>query len=158
MAGQPKKKADLLVLKAQGHSQVEDLLERGKPIEEICKTLKVSRKALYEWLDAPEQAGLLVRARVRAADHLAAETLTIADEVEQDPVAIQKAKLRADTRKWLASKWNAAQYGDSKGVQVNVNLGQLHLEAVKRVKPVNGNDMITIDTNAAPHTEAGSEG
>jgi hypothetical protein len=138
MAGQPKKKADLAVLKALGPDKVEAMLEQGKSLEDVWRDLKVSRKALYEWLDAPEQAGLYARARARAADFLATQALNISDDTEGD---VARDRLRVDTRKWLASKWNAAQYGDSKGVQVNVNLGQLHLEAVKRVKP----DAITID-------------
>jgi hypothetical protein len=157
MAGNPKKRADLALLQKTGQAKVEELLEQGRPIEDICKTLKVSRKALYDWLDAPEQSGLLVRARARAADHLAAETLTIADDVEEDPTAIQKAKLRADTRKWLASKWNAAQYGDSKGMQVTVNMGQLHLEAVKTVKPSQQVDKLTIDVDTSPRVNPDSD-
>lgn len=150
MPGQPKKRADIALLNEVGKAKVEDLLERAIPLETICKDLKVSKRALYDWLDAPEQAGLLTRARARAADHLAVETLAIADEVPAEAAEIQRARLRTDTRKWLASKWNQAQYGESKGVQVNINLADLHLQAVKNVKPLTEHDNLTIEGDAAP--------
>ena len=151
MPGRPKRTADLALLNQVGAAKVEELLEKALPIETICKDLGVSKKALYDWLDAPEQAGLFTRARARAADHLAVETLAIADDVAEDQAAIAKARLRTDTRKWLASKWNAAQYGDSKGVQVNLNLADLHLQAVKVVKPVHEPDTLTLEAEVAPH-------
>lgn len=151
MPGRPKMRADIALLNEMGKAKVEEMLETAMPLETICKELKVSKRALYEWLDAPEQAGLFSRARARAADHLAVETLAIADEVPAEAAEIQRARLRTDTRKWLASKWNQAQYGDSKGVQVNINLADLHLQAVKTVKPVHGADTLTIEGDAAPH-------
>jgi hypothetical protein len=160
MAGRPKRTADLALLNDVGAARVEELLEQALPLETICKELKVSKRALYAWLDAPEQSGLLSRARARAADHLAAETIEIADTVAEDPAAIAKARLRTDTRKWLASKWDQARYGDAKGVQVNINLADLHLEAVKTVRPVHGADEMTIEAAAEPRqaVDRGAEG
>lgn len=149
MAGNPKTRADLVLLSEQGRDKIEELLEAGRPLEDITKVLNVSRKALYRWLDAPEQAGLLTRTRARAADRLAAETLDIADTVAEDQAAIAKAKLRNEARRWVASKWNPQAYGDQKGVNVQINLADLHLTAVRQaadnvldVTPVRGHDTI----------------
>jgi transposase len=150
MAGQPKKKADLAKLKVEGKEKIEELLEQGKPLDGICKIMGISRKALYEWLDAPEQSGLLTRTRARAADNLAASTLAIVDDVAEEANAIAKARARVDARKWVASKWDPAKYGDSKGMSVNIDLGQLHLQAVKIVKPSQQPDTMTLEADAAP--------
>lgn len=147
MAGQPKKRADLLKLDEIGAQQVEDVLATGINIDDAWRPLGVSRGALREWLERPEHSAVLTRARARAADKLASEALTIADEQYQrvvDPETgeerlaakdVARDRLRIDTRKWLASKWNQQQYGDQKGVQVQINLGSLHLRAVKDIKP-----------------------
>ncbi len=146
MAGNPKTRADLVVLNEKGKDKVEELLTLGRPLEDITKELGVSRKALYRWLDAPEQAGLYARARARAADELAEQALAIADQDGED---VPRDRLRVDTRKWLASKWNPQQYGDQKGVNVQINLADLHLTAVRHasesvidVTPVNERDSL----------------
>ncbi len=131
MAGQPKRKQDLILLDQVGEDRVREMLEEGKPIARICIELKVGKKALHDWLEAPERAALLTRARTRAADLLAAETLEIADTVGEQPGEIAKAKLRTDVRRWLAGKWDPSRYGEQRGVQVQVNVGDMHLTAVR---------------------------
>lgn len=133
MAGQPKKKTDLVTLDSVGADKVSELLEQGKALTDICKALGVGKKALNEWLEAPERAGLLTRARTRAADQLAAETLAIADSAGPDEV--QQARLRTDVRKWLASKWAPGLYGDTKA-GVTINLNTLHGESLRRAQVI----------------------
>lgn len=131
MAGRPKLKQDLAVLDEMGKAKVEDLLEQGMSITDVCNELKVSKGALYSWMQDGEGAAALGRARARAADRLAVETLTIADSVEETPGAIQRARLRTDVRRWLASKWDPKNYGDTKSPVVQVNIADLHLAAVR---------------------------
>lgn len=133
MAGQPKRKTDLATLDSIGPDKVSELLEQGKALTDICKALGVGKKALNDWLESPERAGLLSRARARAADQLAAETLQIADEAAPDEV--QVARLRTDVRKWLASKWAPGLYGETKA-GVTINLGTMHGESLRRVQAV----------------------
>jgi hypothetical protein len=148
MAGQRKTRDALVVLKtAEGAAKLIELAEQGKGIDIIAAELGIPRGAITKWLDEPEHAELFTRARTRAADHLAHEALEISDDLEGD---VPRDRLRVDTRKWLASKWNAAQYGDSKGVQVNLNLADLHLQAVKVVKPVHEPDTLTLEADVAP--------
>ena len=129
MAGRKKQHADLVALDQVGQDHVERLLEEGKSITAICFVLGIGKRALNQWLETGDRGALLSRARARAADHLAAETLTIADEAEPDQV--QKAKLRTDVRRWLAGKWDPTRYGENKGVNVQVNVGDLHLSALR---------------------------
>ena len=131
MAGNPKKKTDLAKLETLGRDAVGELLEQGKSLTDICKTLAVSKRALTDWLDAPEQSGLLSRARARAADQLAAETLAIADSAT--PEETQVARLRTDVRRWLASKWAPSVYGEQKGPLVNINLAGMHGESLRKI-------------------------
>ena len=131
MAGNPKKKTDLVTLQAVGEDKVGELLEAGRSLTDICKVLGVSKKALNEWLESPERAGLLARARTRAADQLAAETLEIADSAA--PEEVQVARLRTDVRKWLAAKWNPTAYGEQRGPLVNISIDGLHMDSLRRV-------------------------
>lgn len=159
MAGQKKTKNGLTLLASEsGKERLLQLAEQGMSIDGIAAEMQIPRGSINKWLDAAENSALFARARTRAADALATETLEIADNVEEDPVAIQKAKLRSDNRKWIAAKWDAARYGDQKqGVNVNISLGELHLRAVKTVKPSQEPDTLTIEADVAPRS-AGVEG
>jgi len=148
MPGQRRTKEAVAVLKTQeGAAKLLELAEQGKGIDVIAAELGMPRGAITKWLDAPEHAELFTRARTRAADHLAHQALEISDDIDGD---VARDRLRVDTRKWLASKWNQAQYGDSKGVQVNLNMADLHLQAVKIVKPVHEPDVLTLEAEDAP--------
>lgn len=138
MAGRPKRKLDLAKLEQMGVEPLEELLEQGKSITDICKILGVQKKAIHDYLDTPERSGILARARVRAADNLAVETLEIADNAT--PETANVARLQVDTRKWIASKWNGAIYGD-KSAQVNISFNDLHMGSLRRVTP----DAIDVD-------------
>ena len=85
-----------------------------------------AQSTIMVWLDGkhPDFTEQYARAREAQADKLAEETLLIADESSQDTYvdadgnvktnteAIQRSKLRVDTRKWLASKMAPKKYGD----------------------------------------------
>lgn len=130
MAGRPMKQAGLALLEQLGEEPIIARLEAGKSIEAISKEMGITRAALNAWLDKPEHAGLASRARARAADQLAAEVLEIVDAAT--PETVNVARLQVDGRKWVAAKWNPAAYGDTKGPQVVVNIGDLHLRALKQ--------------------------
>lgn len=85
-----------------------------------------AQSTIMAWLDGsrPEFSEQYARAHEAYADKLAEETLLIADDssrdtyvdsegnVKTDSEAIQRSKLRVDTRKWLASKKAPKKYGD----------------------------------------------
>lgn len=154
MPGQKKTRNGVALLASEsGKERLLELAEQGMSLEQIAVTMQIPRGSINKWLDAAENSAAFTRARARAADDLAAETLEIADNVEEDPVAIQKAKLRSDNRKWIAAKWDAARYGDQKqGVNVNISLGELHLRAVKTVKPSQEPDTLTVEADVAPRS------
>lgn len=81
---------------------------------------------IMAWLDGskPAFSEQYARAREAQADKLAEEALQIADDGRSDTYldaegnektdneAIQRSRLRVDTRKWLASKMAPKKYGD----------------------------------------------
>lgn len=84
-----------------------------------------SRAKWWDWLNARGNESELSRyrrARELAADSWAEEVVTISDTaVDADTAAA--ARVRADARKWAASKFNAAQYGDQVGLTLGGNGG-----------------------------------
>jgi hypothetical protein len=83
-----------------------------------------STTAVTKWLrDFPEFRDQYVRARELQADAIFDECLDIADDSRNDWIlrngerapdteAIQRARLRIDTRKWMAGKLRPKKYGD----------------------------------------------
>ncbi|CAB4121084.1 hypothetical protein UFOVP154_22 [uncultured Caudovirales phage] len=85
---------------------------------------------IFKWLNAfPEFAEQYARAREAQADTLADELTDIADDGSNDWMerkdaegviigwrengeAVQRSRLRVDTRKWIASKLKPKKYGD----------------------------------------------
>jgi hypothetical protein len=114
------------------------------------------RTAVYNWLDkSKEFADKYARAVEDRAESLAEEILTIADddsgdygfkkvrneegesaEVFIDKDNIQRAKLRVDSRKWIASKLFPKKYGDYQRIeaQVTVSIADRIKEARERAK------------------------
>jgi IS30 family transposase len=129
MAGNKKKHADLALLDTLPREQIQNLFEAGISETRICMKLGVSKKALHEWIDRPENDGFLSRVRARAADHFVSETIEIADET--DISEVNKARLRVQTRQWVAERWNPAAYAQNKMPSVTVNLANLRLDALR---------------------------
>ncbi len=49
------------------------------------------------------------------------------------PADAQLAKLQCDVRPWTASRWDRALYGeDRSGNKLQINIGQLHLDALRQ--------------------------
>jgi hypothetical protein len=129
MAGQKKKVEDLALLDTLPRDQIQTLFEAGLSETRICYKLGVGRKALTVWLDRPENEGFLSRVRAKAADNLVSEIIEISDET--DIAEVNKARLRVQTRQWVAERWNPAAYAQNKMPSVTVNLANLRLDALR---------------------------
>ena len=95
------------------------------------------------WLDGskPAFSEQYARAREAQADKLAEESLQIADDGRSDTYldaegnektdneAIQRSRLRVDTRKWLASKMAPKKYGDKVAIGGADDLGPVQTVA-----------------------------
>lgn len=98
----------------------------------------------------------LTEARARASHGFAEEALELVDRADDtSSAAVSKASSQARSRQWLASKWNRKDYGDDKGVSVNVSISSLHLDALRsRHMEVTGSAKIT--SNNTPSVGAES--
>ena len=103
-----------------------DRLVEGNSLRTICKSSDMpSAEAVRKWLKKDEAGeGLLVaqyaRARQEQADTLFEDCLDIADAAT--PEEVQAARLRIDTRKWMAGKMRPKKYGDKLDVDAKVGL------------------------------------
>jgi hypothetical protein len=100
-----------------------DLLCEGKSLVEICGLEGMPhRSTVFRWIEANEGfRNKYARAREDQAELMADQLLAIADDMSNDvsgelkmpnAVAVQRAKLQIDTRKWIASKLLPKKYGD----------------------------------------------
>jgi hypothetical protein len=108
-----------------------DHISQGKTTDSVIKSLDISIGGFYKWIEKDAQRGeLLARARTRGGRSLAEQTLEIADNAS--PQEAQVAKLRVDTRRWLASKQAPDEYGDKQAPLVNIDLGSMALDALRK--------------------------
>lgn len=96
------------------------LMRAGSSCFQACKKTGMPHSTFLGWVAADKElADKYARAREDLIEHIAAETLEIADaEVgftdtgSTDTGAVQKQRLQVDTRKWLLSKLAPRKYGD----------------------------------------------
>jgi hypothetical protein len=125
---------------AGGEVTILDRLSEGETILSLAKSLGVSHTAFYDWIErgGEARASALTRARARGGRSLAEQTLEIADSAS--PQDAQVAKLRVDTRRWLASKQAPDEYGDKQQPLVNIDLGSMALDALRKRSVVSLDD------------------
>jgi hypothetical protein len=104
---------------------------------------RVRLHSLSLWTSA-KRGELLARARTRGGRSLAEQTLEIADAAS--PQEAQVAKLRVDTRRWLASKQAPDEYGDKQQPLVNIDLGSMALDALRKRSIVSIDDSEEVNT------------
>lgn len=94
------------------------MLSEGSTLEATCKALGFSRWTWQRWVDAdPDLYTSYRAARSMGADAIADDILNIVDTVRADSVEVSKARLRAETRMRLLSKWQPDKYGDKVDVR-----------------------------------------
>ena len=87
-----------------------DEIAHGRSLQQIQRDSGMPpMRTVLRWLEVNEDfRRQYALARDKQADHYAAEIVEIAD-TEKDP---QKARVRIDARKWVASKLKPKAYGD----------------------------------------------
>ena len=139
------KKAELSVAnkaihKFGGEDAVIEFIASGGTISALCKLLGVGNTTFDRWVEKGGETRMAAyaRARVRAGQSLAEQTIDIADSAS--PQEAQVAKLRVDTRRWLASKQAPDEYGDKQAPLVNIDLGSMALDALRK------RSIVSVDT------------
>ena len=121
-----------------GEAMLFDHISQGKTTDSVIKSLDISIGGFYKWIEKDVRRGeLLARARTRGGRSLAEQTLEIADNAS--PQEAQVAKLRVDTRRWLASKLSE-EFSDKQAPMVNIDLGSLALDALRKRNVVSLDD------------------
>jgi hypothetical protein len=119
------------------------MLEVGKSQTQICYELGIGRRALEQWIEDTDPT-IIARARAKAADQLAVETLAIADSMDVDHA--QRDVQRIRTRQWLAERWDQKTYGLQKAASVNINIQDLRMAALRHTEVLE--DLSTENRNA----------
>ena len=94
-----------------------DGISRKTPLARLCDEDDglPSPRTVYRWLRTNKEfCQNYTRAKEDQADYLVEEALTIADNAEIEPA---DKRIRVDTRKWIASRFNAKKYGDKQFVE-----------------------------------------
>jgi len=142
MAGRPKFKQDIALLEDLPDDMIVSMFEAGKSQTQICYELGIGRRALEQWIEDTDPT-IIARARAKAADKLAVETLDIADSMaDSNP---QRDVQRIRTRQWLAERWDQKTYGLQKAASVNINIQDLRMAALRHVEVVD--DLSTENRN-----------
>lgn len=127
---------------AYGLDKILEEIENCHKFQDIAVRVGVSRNGMLNWLN-DNAADLYAQAREERAHTLANEILDIADNDVREQLLlggvpcvdehgekiivvssakVQHAKLRVDTRKWLASKMLPKVYGDKQELNVSGSL------------------------------------
>lgn len=139
--------------KAEQIKQILDLMNSGLSLHKACQSINLSMGRFNDWVSQDtELAADYARARENLIEKMAAETMEISDEElptdafgKVDSAAVQKQRLRVDTRKWLLSKLAPKKYGEKLHTELTgADGGDLKLSATVEtyiVKlPKNGRD------------------
>jgi len=120
--------------KAKACAEILKGVASGKSLRAVCRSGDdwiPPESTFREWVDAdPELAAHYARAREDREDVIFEECLIIADSQEGDVIevdgrevtnhdAIQRAKLRIDTRKWMLGKMQPKKYGDRAALELS---------------------------------------
>lgn len=138
MPGHPKLTANVEIIEALGPEGEEEIfadIAEGLSIRKLAAKLGLcGTRPLYMWRNRSDarRHAWAEALKYRAESH-ADDILTIADEVEEEPDAIAKANLRINARKWLAAVSDPERFSKQSQHKVVVNVGSLHLTAVKNV-------------------------
>jgi hypothetical protein len=109
----------------------------GESLRAICLPDEMpNRSTVFRWLSLHEEfSNQYARAKEEQAEALADDIIAIADQYDQaieklegGTDHIQRAKLRIDSRKWVASKLKPKKYGDK--VQNEIT-GDLNVQVSK---------------------------
>ena len=163
MAGRPRYRALLATVRANGGwSAVLERIASGETMTSIAKGFGISINFLSHVMRKNTTLRpLLEEAQRVAALYHAERALQVIEEVEPDVVLGQqkltKAKLLSDQHRWLAMKYDKEFFGEEKNskVEVNFNLGELHLEAIRRLpaRPVQLLPSGSPDVEVIPNAE-----
>lgn len=160
MVGTPVRRAMVKDIEARGGEEwVLAQIANGETVTSVSRQLKVSRDLLAKWLNSdPKRKERLQQARIHMAYAIADQILDISDNVEETHEAIAKARLRTESRKWLAGRYAPEIFGEQKTASINLTIGDLHLQALKAINQEDKmTDVIDVDPTQPSQTQESDE-
>jgi len=123
-----------------GEEWVFGFVAEGHPMRKVAElTGCSSRGLLYSWIKhgGEERKKHLHAARKISAHCLAEDAGEVLDDLADSQVItsaeVSLASSRARYKQWLAGMRNKEDYGEkSSGVEINLSVGELHLDALRR--------------------------
>jgi hypothetical protein len=133
MAGFPMRRAlEKKIEELGGIEFVSSHIAEGMTIGRLAEFIECSRPMLSFWINQTEdRKNAVLSARKLKAEKLAEDAMDIADCASSS--AVNKARLQVDTRKWMASKLDPEGFGEKSNTEVNISIGDLHLQALKHM-------------------------
>ena len=137
MAGKQLKKTILAdVAKKGGAEYVREMASSMTLKAWAAQEWQCSRNYLSETIrSVPEYARALEGAQSVLADAMMEENVEIADSIPETASSAQIAKVREQmqARKMLAAGLNRDRYGSGPRAEITLNLGDLHLDALRKI-------------------------
>ena len=137
MAGKQLKKTILAdVAKKGGAEYVSEMASSMTLKAWAAQEWQCSRNYLSETIrSVPEYARALEGAQSVLADAMMEENVEIADSIPETASSTQIAKVREQmqARKMLAAGLNRDRYGSGPRAEITLNLGDLHLDALRKI-------------------------
>lgn len=138
MAGHIKRRTIASNLDKVGEGVLLEKIASGMTMAGLARELKISNLSLYHWIRKdPDREERFRQARAIAADQWADECLDIADA--SDSVSANSDRLKIETRKWLAGVTNPERFQAKPTAAVQVNVNQLHLDALRQLNLASSN-------------------
>jgi hypothetical protein len=139
MAGQKVTRSIGKRLTAYGEDRVFALYLKHGGVRRLLKEMPeevgpLSTGVFYTWLrETPERASKWQMVQEIQGSNWAEEALEIVDDA--DPENVQVARLRSDTRRWLAERFNRKQFGKPEiAATVGISIGDEFLASLKKVE------------------------
>lgn len=146
MAARPKlqRLSELIESHPDGESWVFDMIADGMTMRAIAERMsedlgfEFSRGLLYQWINhkphKERRKKLVDEARKDSAERIAEDAGEILDDLSEkkslSSADVQLGAQRSKYRQWLAGMRNS-DYSPKSGVEVNLSIGELHLEALR---------------------------
>ena len=126
---------------AVGEDEIFNQIEGGKYLKDICNEMRIGYKFFNVWLRAVEGREQRYRDALRAAGHTyAAKSVETAENATMENVPL--ARLQSERYGWYAAKLNDQYDTRQKDVSVNINVGDLHAQAMELLRDVTPTDVI----------------
>lgn len=156
MAGHIKRRTIASNLDKIGEQTLLEKVASGMTMAGLARELRISNLSLYHWIKKdPDRQERFAQARAIAADQWADECLDIADQT--DNLNAQADRLKIETRKWLAGVTNPDKYRSAPAqANVQVNVNQLHLDALRQLNLGHQEQTPVIDITPTPIKQVSS--